>query len=59
MEGIIPKDCELKYFEMFGKFHNGEITQKEFDDWYNEHCKDCYYMNEVCMYFDKTIVYAV
>lgn len=52
MEKKIPKDCGLRYFEMFGKFYRGEISQKEFDDWYDKYCQNCYYMHEVCMFGD-------
>lgn len=50
MESTTPKDCGLKYFEMFGKMHKGEIEQEEFDKWYNKNCKNCYYMHEICMF---------
>lgn len=50
MEKIVVKDCELAYFEMCGKRFSGEITDKEFDEWYDGHCAKCVYMSEVCMF---------
>lgn len=47
------KSCGFRYFEMFGKMHKGEITQKEFDAWFDAHCGHCHYMSEICMYGEE------
>lgn len=45
--------CEFAYQDMFAKRYNDEITQEEFEEWYNENCKDCIHMGEVCMFGEK------
>ena len=27
-----------------------EISEEEFEQWYDEHCANCIYMNEICMF---------
>jgi len=45
--------CEFELQNMVTKRDNGEITQEEFEEWYNENCKDCIHMGEVCMFGEK------
>lgn len=42
--------CGIGYEGMWMKLINHEITQDEFDAWFDENCAKCSYMNEVCMY---------
>lgn len=43
-------NCKLAYFDMCIKRLNQEITEEEFQDWFNRYCLNCLYMCEICMY---------
>jgi hypothetical protein len=44
--------CEFKNVELYYKLQNGEITQEEYDNYWDNYCSKCEYMNEICMYGD-------
>lgn len=42
--------CGFKDFEMWHAADEGEITDIEYDIWYEAHCAKCIYAYEICMY---------
>lgn len=42
--------CGLNFEEMVSKRHRNEITEDEFQTWYNTNCMCCIHMCEICMY---------
>lgn len=42
--------CGFRYVELYYKFKNGEATQEEYDEYWNNNCGKCEHMNEICMY---------
>lgn len=49
----MSKTCGTGYQDMIVKENNNEITKGEFKKWYNEHCANCKYMCEICMYGEE------
>lgn len=49
----MSKTCGLGYQEMVLKKSRNDISQGEFTNWYNEHCANCKYMCEICMYGEE------
>lgn len=49
MKQDMSKTCGFGYQAMWVKRDSGEISEKEFIQWYDEHCANCLYMNEICM----------
>lgn len=50
MKQDMSKICGLGYQTMWIKRDNREISEKEFMQWYNEHCAKCKWMHVICMY---------
>lgn len=42
--------CGFKDSEMWHAADEGEITDIEYDIWYEAHCAKCIYAYEICMY---------
>ena len=42
--------CEFRDVELYYKLKNGEITQEEYDEYWNNNCSKCIHMVEICMY---------
>lgn len=53
MKQDMSKICGLGYQTMWIKRDNGEISEKEFMQWYDEYCAKCFYMNEICMFGEE------
>lgn len=49
----MSKTCNLKYFDMYGMCLKHHITSEEFSSWYDQHCGQCKYMCEICMYGEE------
>lgn len=43
----MSKTCEFKYQE------KREMSQEEWQKWYDSNCAKCQYMCEICMYGEK------
>lgn len=54
MKQDMSKNCNFGYQAMWMKRDSREISEKEFIQWYNEHCANCLYMNEICMFEDES-----
>jgi len=46
----MSKHCKFADLDMMLKRENGEITNEEFQKWYDENCGKCIHMCEICMY---------
>ena len=44
------QDCGPGWQEIERQFYHGEITEEEYDEWYNYHCEMCPFMHTICMY---------
>lgn len=42
--------CGLKDFEMWHAAEKGEISDADYDKWYEINCARCIYAHEICMY---------
>lgn len=46
--------CGFAYDKLWYKANiTHEVTQDEWKKWYNEHCRKCCFMGEVCMHEKK------
>ena len=45
--------CDFKDAEMYYKHHNHEITKEEFNEYWDNNCRKCVHMCEICMYGEK------
>lgn len=45
--------CGFKDVEMYYKCENGEISNLEFLEYFNNNCGKCKYMCEICMYGEE------
>ena len=45
--------CGSGYDAKWAEYQAGLITSEEFDRWYGEHCAQCKYMHETCMYGEE------
>lgn len=54
MKQDMSKNCNFGYQTMWMKRDSREISEEEFRQWYNEHCANCLYMNEICMFEDES-----
>ena len=42
--------CQGLYEELWYKYHvEHTVSEEDFYNWYNNNCKKCIFMNEVCM----------
>ena len=47
----MSNSCDFMYQDYWTKANvTHELTQEDWMRWYNEHCANCKYMGEICMY---------
>lgn len=47
----MSNSCDFMYQDYWTKANvTHELTQEDWMQWYNEHCANCKYMCEICMY---------
>lgn len=49
----MSKNCKFNYEDMYIKRNNKEITDNEFQQWFNKNCARCVHMCEICMYGEE------
>ena len=42
--------CGFRDVELYYKLKDGEITQEEYDEYWNNNCGKCVHMVKICMY---------
>lgn len=51
---LFPEEyCGRVYQDMWDKRVRGEISEKEFKQWFDAYCEHCHYMYEVCMHGEE------
>ena len=45
--------CAKLYFEILRRVHDGTLTEKDWDSFYERHCRGCYHASEICMYGEE------
>lgn len=51
----LSSTCGFSDFEMWQAYMNYEISEADFDVWYDNHCGQCIYGYDICMYGETEI----